>query len=106
MKGQTEMTLWNQVVLSRVQAEQEGVLNRLKEQFLAIYMKAADTTDMAILSDNEFKDDRISIYFSPACSPDCDVMIRFYGGKPSIAPSREHCFVFAGDDDVLDSLTE
>jgi len=95
---------WNQVVLTRVQAEQEGVLTRLKDQFLAIYMKSADTTDMTILSDNEFVDDRISLYFSPACSPDCDVLIRFYGGKVCIPPSREHCFVLAGDDDVLDSL--
>ncbi|MEX2353576.1 MAG: hypothetical protein WD709_05265 [Gammaproteobacteria bacterium] len=100
------MLLWSQVVFTRAQAEQEGVLTRLQEQFLGIYMKAADSTDMAILSDNEFKDDRISIYFSPACSPDCDVMIRFYGGRSCIPPSREHCFVLAGDDDVLDSLTE
>jgi len=96
---------WNRIILSHSQIEQEGVLNRLKEQFLKVFMKTADTTDMAVLSDNEYENDRISIYFSPACSPDCDVMIRFYNGMECDPPSRSHTFVLAGDEDVLDTLT-
>jgi hypothetical protein len=95
---------WYKVVLSHSQIEQEGVLNRLKEQFLKVFMKAADTTDMAMLSDNEYADGRINIYFSPACSPDCDVLIRFYNGIECEAPSRAHSFVLAGDDDVVEML--
>ena len=95
---------WHRVILSESQIESEGMLNKLKDQFLKIYMKAEDTSDMALLSDDEYLNGRIGIYFSPACSPDCDVMIRFYGGSPSAPPMREECFVLAGDEDVLDSL--
>lgn len=96
---------WHRIILTHAQIEQEGLLNRLKEQFLAVFMKAADTTDMAILSDNDYQHGRISIYFSPACSPACDTLIRFYEATPCDAPSRAGTFVFAGDDDILDSLT-
>ncbi len=95
---------WFRVILSKKQIEEEGMLNKLKDQFLKIYMKAEDSTDMALLSDDEYLNERIGIYFSTACSPDCDVMIRFYGGSPSAPPMREECFVLAGDEDVLDSL--
>jgi hypothetical protein len=96
---------WYKIILTHSQIEQEGALNRLKDQFLKVFMKAVDTTDMAILSDNDYESGRISIYFSPACTPDCDVMIRFYNGMECEPPSREHVFVLAGDDDVVDSLT-
>ena len=95
---------WHRVVFTNAQIEKEGLLNKLKDQFLAVYMKAADASDMAILSDDEYKNDRIAIYFSPECSPDCDTMIRFYGGVLCDAPSREHVFVLAGDDDILGVL--
>jgi len=95
---------WNKVVLTYSQIENDGILNRLKEQFLTVFMKAKDTTDMAILSDNDYANNKIAIYFSPASSPDCDVMIRFYGGIPCEPPSRDHTFVLAGDDDVVESL--
>ena len=96
---------WHRVILTHEQIEQEGVLNRLKEQFLAVFMKVADTTDMAILSDSDYQNGRISIYFSPACSPACDTLTRFYEAIPCEPPSRASTFVFAGDDDILDSLT-
>jgi len=95
---------WNKVVFTHSQIENEGMLSRLQDQFLAVFMKARDTTDMALLSDNEYENDNIAIYFSPACSPDCDVMIRFYGGVASEPPSRDHSFVLAGDDEVLETL--
>lgn len=95
---------WYRVILSEAQIEQESMLNKLKDQFLAVLIKAEDTTDMALLSDDEYQNDRIGIYFSPACSPDCDVLIRFYGGTPCAPPLREQCLILAGDEDVLDSL--
>jgi hypothetical protein len=95
---------WYRVILSEHQIEHEGTLNKLKDQFLSVYMKMDDPADMALLSDDEYQNDRIGIYFSPACSPSCDVIIRFYGGAPCAPPLREECFVFAGDEDVLDSL--
>ena len=94
---------WQRVILSESQIE-EGALNKLKDQFLSIYMKVEDTTDMAILSDDEYQNERIGIYFSPASSPSCDVMIRFYGGSQCAPPLRGQCFVFSGDEDVLDDL--
>ncbi|MGY8814945.1 MAG: hypothetical protein ACKVHQ_09545 [Gammaproteobacteria bacterium] len=42
--------------------------------------------------------------FQPACSPSCDVIIRFYGGAPCAPPMREDSFVLSGDEDVLDEL--
>jgi len=95
---------WHRVILSETQIEEEGILNKLKEQFLNVYMKAEDSTDMALLSDDEYLNERIGVYFSPACSPDCDVLIRFYGGTPSPPPMREECFILTGDEDVLDTL--
>jgi len=96
---------WHRIIFTNTQIEQEGLLNRLKDQFLAVFMKTNDTTDMAILSDDEYQNDRISIYFSPACSPACDTLLRFYGAVPCVPPSRGHSFVLAGDDDVVDNLT-
>jgi len=95
---------WNKVVLTYSQIENDGILSRLKEQFLVVFMKTKDTTDMAILSDNDYTDNKIAIYFSPACSPACEVMLRFYGGIPCESPSRDHSFVLAGDDEVVESL--
>jgi hypothetical protein len=96
--------VWTRVIFSEDQIEHEGIINKLKEQFLSAYMQADDPTDMALLSDNEYQHGRIGIYFSPTCSPGCDVIIRFYGGVPCPPPLREECFVLAGDEDVLDSL--
>lgn len=96
---------WHRIILTLEQIEKEGILNRLKEQFLSLFMKASDTTDMAILSDDDYQNGRISIYFSPACSPSCDTLLRFYEAVPCEAPRRSGVFVFAGDDDILDSLT-
>jgi hypothetical protein len=70
-----------------------------------VFMKADDTTDMAILSDDDYENSRISIYFSPACRPACDTLIRFYNGGPCEPPSRQRSFVLAGDEDALDLLT-
>jgi hypothetical protein len=95
---------WQRLILTHAQIEQEGILSRLKDQFLAIFMKTADTTDMALLSDAQYQNERISIYFSPLCSPACDTLMRFYGAAPCNPPSRGAVFVLAGDDDVLDSL--
>ena len=95
---------WYRVILSEDQIEKEGALNKLKEQFLSVYMKAEDPTDMALISDDEYQNGRIGIYFSPACSPACEVMIRFYSGAICPPPMREESFVLAGDEDVLDSL--
>jgi hypothetical protein len=95
---------WYRVILSESQIEQEGMLKKLTEQYLAAYMKVEDPSDMALLSDDEYQNERIAIYFSPACSSICDVMIRFYGGAPCAPPLRGECFVLAGDEDVLGSL--
>jgi hypothetical protein len=95
---------WHRVILSETQIEQEGMLNKLKEQFLDAYMKTEDPSDMALLSDDEYQNERICIYFSPACSPNCDVIIRFYGGAPCAPPLREQSFILSGDEDVLDEL--
>lgn len=95
---------WYRVILSEEQIEKEGALNKLKDQFLSVYMKTDDPTDMALLSDDEYQNERIGIYFSPACLSPCEVMIRFYGGAPCPPPMRTECFVLAGDEDVLDSL--
>jgi len=97
---------WHRVILSESQIEEEETLNKLKDQFLGIYMKAEDITDMAILSDDEYQHERIGIYFSPACSPSCDVMIRFYEGAPCAPPLREHCFVLSGDEDRKNVYTD
>lgn len=95
---------WHRVVFTNEQIEKEGALNRLKDQFLAIFMKTPDTTDMAILSDDDYLNGRIGIYFSPACSPACDTLMRFYEALPCEPPSRVNVFVLAGDDDVVESL--
>lgn len=95
---------WNRVILTNAQIEKDGILLRIKDQFLAVFMKTSDTTDMAVLSDNEYLNGRIAIYFSPACSPACDTLLRFYDAVPCDPPSKQETFVFAGDDEVLDSL--
>ena len=95
---------WSRVIFTEHQIEHEGELNKMKDQFLAAYMKTQDPTEMALLSDNEYQFERIGIYFSPACSPSCDVLLRFYDGAPCPPPMREECFVLAGDEDVLDTL--
>ncbi|MGY8814946.1 MAG: hypothetical protein ACKVHQ_09550 [Gammaproteobacteria bacterium] len=55
---------WHRVILSESQIEQKGMLNKLKEQFLDAYMKTEDPSDMALLSDDEYQNERICIYFS------------------------------------------
>ena len=96
---------WHRVILTQSQIEKEGMLNRLKDKFLEVFMKADDNTDMALLSDDDYQNDRIGIYFSPASYTPCEVMIRFYNGVPCDAPAREEVFVLAGDEDVLDTLS-
>lgn len=96
---------WQRVIFTHAQIEQEGILTRLKDQFLDVFMKTGDTTDMAILSDDDYQSGRIALYFSPSCSPSCDTLMRFYGAVPCDAPPRTGVFVLAGDDDVLESLS-
>ncbi len=95
---------WHRVILTKAQIEQEGILLRIKGQFLAVFMKTSDTTEMAVLSDDDYLNGRFGIYFSPACSPACDTLFRFYDAIPCEPPSRQGTFVFAGDHEVLDSL--
>lgn len=96
---------WQKVVLSRTEIEKQQALARLEETFLQAFMKAADTSEMALLSDDDYHQDSISIYFSPVCSPSCDALIAEYSGKECPAPPREGVFVLAGDEDVLDLLS-
>ena len=95
---------WHRVILTNEQIEKDAILVRIKDQFLAVFMKTRDTTDMAILSDDNYLNGRIAIYFSPACSPACDTLLRFYEAVPCDPPSRQGTFLFAGDDEILDSL--
>jgi len=96
---------WHKVILTREDIEKKNALSELEERFLQHFMKAEDNAEMALLSDDEYQGENISLYFSPQCFPACDSLIEHYSGQECPPPPREGVFVLAGDEDILDSLT-
>ncbi len=97
--------VWRKVILTKTDIETKGALSRLEEEFLQHFMKADDNAEMALLSDDEYQGENISLYFSPRCLPACESLIGQYSGQECPPPAREGVFVLAGDEDVLDLLT-
>jgi hypothetical protein len=95
---------WKRVSFTVNQIEEDGALNELEDKFEDIFMKADGPSDMAIFSDNDYKENTISFYFTPGCEPDCESVILFYDGEECEPPDIEQVFLFAGNDDALDLL--
>ncbi|MFQ5659328.1 MAG: hypothetical protein ACE5GZ_02810 [Gammaproteobacteria bacterium] len=96
---------WNKVLLTTEQIEEQRVLETLEKRFEKLFIAADGPEDMALLSDNEYKDGRITIYFTPGCSPCCDDLISQYSGEECDPPTIDHVFLLDGNDDALDLLT-
>lgn len=97
---------WNKIVLTLEQIEKQGVLQSLEGKFIQLFMQANGPSDMAIFSDNDYTDGKISIYFSPGCSPACGNIISEHNGSECDPPSIEHVTLVAGNDDAEDLLAD
>ena len=95
---------WKRVSFTVNQIEKDGALNELEDQFENLFMEAEGPSDMAIFSDNDYKDDTISIYFTPGCGSNCESLITFYDGEDCDPPGIESVFLLAGNDDAMDLL--
>ena len=95
---------WQKVSFTTEQIEEERALIKLEDEFERLFMTADGPSDMALFSDNEYEDDRITIYFTPGCHPFCDTLITRYAGKECKPPARGDVFLFAGNDDACDLL--
>lgn len=100
------MMSWKKIVLTVEQIEKQQVLRALEEKFIKIFMQANGPSDMAIFSDNDYVDGKISIYFTPGCSPACGNIISEYGGTDCDPPSIEHVSLITGNDDAEDLLED
>lgn len=96
---------WNKVTLTSDQIEHELALKKLEKQFEQLFLAAEGPSDMALFSDNEYQDGRISIYFTPGCNPQCAGLIAEFGGVECDPPELSHVFLLDGNDDALDLLT-
>ncbi len=95
---------WNKVLLASEQIEEQRALENLKKQFEKLYIRADGPDDMALLSDNEYKNGKIGIYFTPGCQPFCDDLISRYNGEECEQPTIDHVFLLDGNDYALDLL--
>ncbi|MBT7950077.1 MAG: hypothetical protein HN764_00500, partial [Gammaproteobacteria bacterium] len=77
---------------------------KLQKQFEKLYIAADGPDEMALLSDNEYKDGKITIYFTPDCKPSCDDLITEYDGETCEPPTIDHVFLLDGNDYALDLL--
>ena len=97
---------WNKVTLTTTQIEEQRALQKLEKEFEKLFIAANAPGDMALFSDNEYQDGKISIYFTPGCNPHCVSLINQYHGEECDPPSLEHVFLLDGNDDALDLLTQ
>ena len=97
---------WYKIVLTTEQIEQQQVLLGIQDKFIKLFMQANGPSDMAMFSDNDYIDGKISIYFTPGCHPACGNIISEHGGSECEAPSVEHVSLLAGNDDAEDLLDD
>jgi hypothetical protein len=97
---------WTKVRLNSEQIEDQLLLDKLRKQFVKLYMVADGPDEMALLSDHKFKDGEINFYFTPACKPSCDQLISQFNGKECDQPTIDQVFLLDGNDYALDLLTE
>jgi hypothetical protein len=97
---------WNIVTLTTEQIEEQRALEKLEKQFEKLYIAADGPDDMALLSDNDYTDGKIGIYFTPGCNPLCKDVISQYGGEECDPPTIDHVFLLDGNDYALDLLKE
>lgn len=95
---------WHKVILTSEEIEEQHALEKLEKLFEQKYMEADGPSDMALFSDNEYTDGKITIYFTPDCSPSCDGLISKHGGEECEPPTIGHVFLLDGNDDALDLL--
>ena len=95
---------WNMVLLTTEQIEEQHALEKLEKQFEKLYMAADGPDDMALFSDHEYTDGKITIYFTPDCMPSCDDLISEYNGQECDPPTIDHVFLLDGNDYALDLL--
>ncbi len=95
---------WKRVSFTVNQIEEDGALKALEDQFENLFMEAEGPSDMAVFSDNDYTDGKISIYFTPGCEPNCESLIMFYDGEECEPPGIESVFLLAGNDDATDLL--
>lgn len=96
---------WNKVVLTTEQIEEQRALEKLEKQFEKLFIATNAPEDMALFSDNDYKDGKITIYFTPGCNPHCADLISQYAGEECDPPALDHVFLLDGNDDALDLLT-
>jgi len=96
---------WHKISLTKDQIEEQGAIQTIEKQFEKLFIDADGPLEMALLSENEYTDDKISIYFTPVCSPSCDELISQYDGNECEPPSIDHVFLLDGDDEALDLLS-
>jgi len=95
---------WNKVTLTSTQIEEQHQLQDLEKQFEKLYISAGGPEDMALLSDNDYSNGSIGIYFSPGCNPHCAGLIARFDGKECDPPPLSGVFVLDGNDEALDLL--
>ena len=95
---------WIKVLLTTEQIEEQQVLQKLQKQFEKLYIAADRPDDMALFSDHEYKDGKITIYFTPDCKPSCDDLISQHSGEECDPPTIDHVFLLDGNDYALDLL--
>lgn len=95
---------WKRVSFTVNQIEEDGVLNEMEDKFEQLFMEADGPSDMAIFSDNDYTDGKISFYFTPGCESDCESLLLFYDGEECKPPDIEEVFLLTGNDDALDLL--
>ena len=96
---------WNKVTLTTEQIEEQRALERLEKQFEKLFMADGGPEDMALFSDNDYKDGKINIYFTPGCNPQCAGLISQYAGVECDPPALSQVFLLDGNDDALGLLT-
>jgi hypothetical protein len=97
---------WNKVILTKAQIEEQHALEKLQKQFEKNYIAADGPDEMALFSDHEYKDDKITIYFTPDCNPSCNELISEYAGETCDPPTIDHVFLLDGNDYALDLLVQ
>jgi hypothetical protein len=95
---------WHKATFTTEQIEEQQTLVKLEDQFEKLFMVADGPEDMALFSDNNYKENEISIYFTPGCNPSCEELINQYDGKECDPPLRGDVFLLAGNDDASDLL--
>ena len=95
---------WYKVSFTNEQIEGQAMLNKLENEFTTCYMAADGPSDMALFSDNDYQDGRISIYFTPGCETNCANLISEYGAEACEPPDTSDVFLLTGNDDALDLI--